>query len=87
LLHWLQQSTRDEDAAVAAAQRSVNMALALYRDGAENYLQVVVAQTAELTAEQTALDLRTRRLQASVGLIRATGGGWTVAELPSEKSL
>lgn len=87
LLHWLQQASRDEDAAVAAAQRSVNMAMTLYRDGAENYLQVVVAQTAELTAEQTALDLRTRRLQASIGLIRATGGGWTTNDLPSEKSL
>lgn len=87
LLHWLAQSIRDEDAAVAAARRSVNLALTLYRDGAENYLQVVTAQTSELTAERTALDLRTRRLQASVGLIRALGGGWTVADLPKEKSL
>jgi NodT family efflux transporter outer membrane factor (OMF) lipoprotein len=87
LLHWLQQATRDEDAAVAAAQRSVSMALTLYRDGAENYLQVITAQTAALQAEQTALDLRTRRLQASIGLIRATGGGWTTADLPSSKSL
>jgi NodT family efflux transporter outer membrane factor (OMF) lipoprotein len=87
LLHWLRQAARDEDTAVAAAQRSVTMALALYRDGAQNYLQVIIAQTAELSAEQTALDLRTRRLQASIGLIRATGGGWTTNDLPSEKSL
>jgi NodT family efflux transporter outer membrane factor (OMF) lipoprotein len=87
LLRWLQQAARDEDAAVAAAQRSVSMALTLYRDGAENYLQVITAQTAALQAEQTALDLRTRRLQASIGLIRATGGGWTTADLPLEKSL
>jgi len=87
LLHWLQQAARDENAAVSASQRTVNMALTLYRDGAENYLQVVIAQTAELTAEQTELDLRTQRLQASIGLIRATGGGWTTADLPSEKAL
>jgi NodT family efflux transporter outer membrane factor (OMF) lipoprotein len=87
LLHWLTQAISDEDAAVAAARRSVNLALTLYRDGAENYLQVVTAQTAELTAERTALDLRTRRMQASVGLIRALGGGWTNADLPSDKSL
>lgn len=87
LLRWLRQATKDEDAAVAAAQRSVSMALTLYRDGAENYLQVITAQTAALQAEQTALDLCTRRLQASIGLIKATGGGWTTADLPLEKSL
>ena len=87
LLRWLRQATKDEDAAVAAAQRSVSMALTLYRDGAENYLQVITAQTAALQAEQTALDLRTRRLQASIGLIKATGGGWTTADLPLEKAL
>ena len=86
-LHWLQQAIRDEDAAVKAARRSVELALTLYRDGAENYLQVVTAQIAELSAEQTALSLRTRRLEASLGLVQATGGGWTTANLPSEKTL
>jgi NodT family efflux transporter outer membrane factor (OMF) lipoprotein len=87
LLHWLQQASIDQDTAVAASQRTLGMAMVLFRDGAENYLQVVVAQTAELSAEQTALDLRTRRLQATVGLIRATGGGWTTADLPAARTL
>jgi NodT family efflux transporter outer membrane factor (OMF) lipoprotein len=86
-LHWLAQAIHDEDAAVAAARRSVDLALTLYRDGAENYLQVITAQTAELSAEQQALSLRTRRVQASLGLVRATGGGWTTADLPEGKSL
>jgi len=86
-LHWLAQAAKDEDAAVRAAKRSVTLALTLYRDGAENYLQVVTAQTAELNAERTALDLRTRRLEAGVGLIRALGGGWTTADLPAENTL
>jgi NodT family efflux transporter outer membrane factor (OMF) lipoprotein len=86
-IRYLQQAITDEDAGVRAARRSVDLALTLYRDGAENYLQVVIAQTAELAAEQTALSLRTRRLQASIGLVEATGGGWTTADLPSEKSL
>ena len=87
LLHWLGQALADERAATAAAQRSVFLALTLYRDGAENYLQVIIAQTAALDAERAALELRTRRLQASVQFIRALGGGWSTADLPSAKDL
>jgi NodT family efflux transporter outer membrane factor (OMF) lipoprotein len=87
LLHWLGQSARDEDVATDAATRSVSLALTLYRDGAENYLQVVTAQTAALDAERAALDLRTRKLQASVALVRALGGGWTDADLPQPSTL
>jgi NodT family efflux transporter outer membrane factor (OMF) lipoprotein len=82
LLHWLAQSIEDEDAATAAAQHSVDLAFSLYRDGAENYLQVVTAQTAALDAARAALDLRTRRLEAGVALIQALGGGWSTADLP-----
>ncbi len=87
LLHWLGEAQKEEDAATAAAQRTVDLAMTLYKDGAENYLQVVTAQTAALTAANTALQFRTRRLQATVALIRAIGGGWTRQELPSDDKL
>ena len=83
LLHWLGQESIDTDAGVAAAQKTLTAALALYREGATNYLDVVTAQTALLQAQQSALDIRTRRVTADVGLVRALGGGWGVSELAS----
>lgn len=83
LLHWLGRESVDTDAGVAAAQRTLISALALYREGATSYLEVVTAQTALLQAQQSALDIRTRRLSADVGLVRALGGGWSVTDLAS----
>jgi NodT family efflux transporter outer membrane factor (OMF) lipoprotein len=84
-LRILARELQQEDAAVQAAQHAAQMAMTLYRDGATNYLDVVVAQTAALQAEQTALSLQTRELQASVQLVRALGGGWSTRDLPTGK--
>jgi NodT family efflux transporter outer membrane factor (OMF) lipoprotein len=83
LLRLLDQESRDEDAAVIAAQHTLDVALNLYKQGADSYLEVVTAQTPLLQAQQTALDLRTSRLQAAVALTRALGGGWDVSDLPA----
>ena len=87
LIRLLGQEQKQQDAAVAAAQQTLAMSLNLYRDGAINFLDVVVAQTAALQAEETATDLRTRHLQASIGLIRALGGGWSRQDLPAPKGI
>jgi outer membrane protein TolC len=86
-LHWLGQETRQEQAAVDAARHSVQMATNLYKDGATSFLDVVVAQTAELQSEQALADLRTRRMQAAVSLVRALGGGWSIQDLPDAKTV
>ena len=82
-LDWLGRESQDVDTAVAASQQALDAALALYRDGGADYLGVVTAQTALLQAQQAALQLHTRRLQADVALVRAVGGGWTVSDLPT----
>ena len=84
LLHWLGQEAADEAAGVTAAQHTLDVALNLYKQGVSSYLEVVTAQTALLQAQQTLLDLQTRRLTADVGLIRGLGGGWKSTDLPSE---
>lgn len=66
----------EERAAVEAAQRTLNLSMALYLQGAADYLTVVTSQTALLQAQLQALSLDTLQLTASVDLVRALGGGW-----------
>jgi NodT family efflux transporter outer membrane factor (OMF) lipoprotein len=69
-------ATVDEKAAVDAAQRTLDFAMALYKQGATDYLTVVTSQTALLQTQLEALNLDTLQLSASVNLILALGGGW-----------
>jgi outer membrane protein, multidrug efflux system len=81
LQKWLRQEAVSIDQAVNANQKTLDVSLNLYREGAVTYLDVVIAQTALLETQRLALLLRTQRLQASLGLILALGGGWSVAEV------
>jgi len=73
----------DQQDAADAAKRSLDIAMDRYRQGAVGYLDVVQAQTVALDAQRSLLDLDTRQLRASVQLVRALGGGWTVGDLSS----
>jgi NodT family efflux transporter outer membrane factor (OMF) lipoprotein len=75
LNHYHDAGTQ-EKAAVDAAQRTLDFAMALYKQGATDYLTVVTSQTALLQTQLQALNLQTLQLTASVDLIRALGGGW-----------
>lgn len=77
LLRQLHKEQSSEQAAVTSAQRSLDLAMNLYREGAVSYLEVIDAEEAALRTKQTSLNITTRSLQASIGLIRALGGGWT----------
>jgi NodT family efflux transporter outer membrane factor (OMF) lipoprotein len=83
--HYGAEAVNEADA-VRSAQTTTRLSLIRYREGATNYLDVVAAQTAELQAEQTELALRTQRQEASVGLVRALGGGWSLADLPTMRT-
>ncbi|HET8729948.1 MAG TPA: efflux transporter outer membrane subunit [Moraxellaceae bacterium] len=75
LTQYEKESVR-EQAAVDAAGRAADIAMARYREGVVSYLEVVTAQAAQLQVERDNLALASRRLDASIGLVRALGGGW-----------
>jgi NodT family efflux transporter outer membrane factor (OMF) lipoprotein len=81
-LNHYHDASVDEKAAVDAAQRTLDFSIALYKQGATDYLTVVTSQTALLQNQLQALSLETLQLTASVDLIRALGGGWEEVAYP-----
>jgi NodT family efflux transporter outer membrane factor (OMF) lipoprotein len=81
-LRVLEQQSVIEDAAVAAAREAEKLTLNQYKAGTVPYSSVITAQTTRLSEEQTALAVLSSRLQASVALIEAVGGGWNASQLP-----
>jgi NodT family efflux transporter outer membrane factor (OMF) lipoprotein len=81
-LRVLEDEAAKEDAAVAAAQHSVQLSMTRYKGGVTNYLEVTTAETQALANEVNALNIRTRRITASVLLVKAIGGGWNTSQIP-----
>jgi len=75
-LRILEQEAAVQDEAVKSARESLAITLNQYRAGTANYLAVVVVQAQALQNERTAVGILGQRLNASVALIRALGGGW-----------
>jgi NodT family efflux transporter outer membrane factor (OMF) lipoprotein len=78
----LSNEARTQRDAVEAAEESLRLATNRYKGGLATYLDVITSQTIALTNERTDVDLLRRRMDASVLLIKALGGGWNVAKLP-----
>ena len=80
-LRFLQKQAVIEEAAVAAAVEAEKLTLNQYKAGTVPYSSVITSQTTRLASEETALTVLSNRLQASVALIEALGGGWSAAKL------
>jgi len=71
----------DQNDATNAADKTLKLSTALYKQGANSYLDVVTAQVDSLNAHLGLLSLQTNQLRASVALVRALGGGWANDEI------
>jgi NodT family efflux transporter outer membrane factor (OMF) lipoprotein len=86
-LRVLENEAQAEQAAVEAAQSSLNISTYQYKAGTVNYLTVITEQAILLQDQVQALNILTRRMSASVLLVEALGGGWNTSKLPSVQSL
>lgn len=77
-LRILEGEATTQEVAVAAARRSLSLSEQRYRGGLVNYLEVLTAQSTLLADQRTQVDILRRRIDASVLLIKALGGGWDI---------
>jgi outer membrane protein TolC len=75
-LRILEGEGQQQAEAVESAKNNLDLFTARYVGGRDNYLQVTTAQTNYLQNERNEVEIRRRRMEASVLLVKALGGGW-----------
>jgi NodT family efflux transporter outer membrane factor (OMF) lipoprotein len=79
----LSQQINRQQAAVAAAQRFLDIATSRYQTGIDPYLNVITAETTLLSDQQIEVTLRVNEMTAAAQLVQALGGGWDTGQLPT----
>jgi NodT family efflux transporter outer membrane factor (OMF) lipoprotein len=82
-LRQLETEAAQQHEATSTAEQSLDLFNTRYEGGVDTYLQVVTSQTAALQNERNDIEIMRRRLDTSVLLVKALGGGWSTAQLPS----
>jgi multidrug efflux system outer membrane protein len=77
-LRLLAEQSEAQSRSVASATRATVLSDSRYRNGFVSQLELLDAQRSELRNRRQALQVKTSQYLATVGLIRALGGGWTV---------
>ncbi|MEO6277673.1 efflux transporter outer membrane subunit [Roseateles sp.] len=76
-LTLLQAQGEANSRAVSAAGQALRLSDTRYRNGLVSQLELLDARRSELANKRAALQVRSAQYQATVGLIRALGGGWS----------
>jgi len=75
-LRQLQRENLSETAAVSSTATALQQAQYRYKAGLVTYLEVSTAENAALQAQIANVTIQLRRMNASVLLVKALGGGW-----------
>jgi multidrug efflux system outer membrane protein len=75
-LRLLWEQAQAQERAVLAAARATRLSDIRWRDGLVSQLDLLDAQRSELANRRAALGVKSAQYQATVGLVRALGGGW-----------
>jgi outer membrane protein TolC len=81
-LRVLEREAGQQDEAVDSAKNNLRIFTDRYIGGRDSYLQVITAQTEYLDIARNQVEIRRRRMDASVLLVKTLGGGWTASSLP-----
>jgi NodT family efflux transporter outer membrane factor (OMF) lipoprotein len=83
-LRQLQQESVSESAAVTSTSTALQQAQYRYKAGLVTYLEVSTAENTSLQAQIAGVTIQVRRMNASVLLVKALGGGWSVQQLQND---
>ena len=73
-----------QERVVTQATKALRLSQVRYREGAGDLLSLLDAQRTLFQAEDQLAQIRLARLQASIGLYKALGGGWSISSVPPE---
>ncbi|WP_421955964.1 efflux transporter outer membrane subunit [Polaromonas sp.] len=76
-LRLLAEQSEAQSRSVASSSRATLLSDSRYRNGFVSQLELLDAQRSELRNRRQALQVKTAQYIATVGLIRALGGGWS----------
>lgn len=84
-LNTLSEAYKQQQAAVADAQRALQIANNRYVGGVTTYLDVITAQTVLLANERLETQLLGQQMVNSVQLVKALGGYWDASQIQNEE--
>jgi NodT family efflux transporter outer membrane factor (OMF) lipoprotein len=86
-LRILEQEAAAQDDAVKSAEQFLTITINQYRAGTVSYLNVVTAQATAYSNERNAISILGNRLDDSIALVKALGGGWEERDLPAASEI